>query len=207
MTSRDGAPSTVLFDYGEVLSLPPSPEARAELERLSGAPEADFWAAYWAERRAYDRGCAARDYWDGVAGRLGAAWDSATRHALWATDVGSWLHLAEASAALLDRLAARGTRLALLSNAPHDIAGALRHSPALAPFDRLFFSCDLAACKPEPAVYTHVLTELGTPAADVVFVDDREENVLAAKLLGIDTHHYAGPEGLDAFLTERLGPM
>ncbi|MFC7741861.1 HAD-IA family hydrolase [Nocardiopsis composta] len=68
-----------------------------------------------------------------------------------------------------------------------------------------FFSCDLGACKPEPAVYRHVLEVLGSPPADTVFVDDRKENVLAAAEQGIDAHHYTGFAGLREFLAERLG--
>ncbi len=207
MGSAGASITTVIFDYGEVLSLPPSTEARATLERLAGVPATDFWSVFWDERREYDRGCTAAQYWGRVARRLGADWDPALRQWLWATDVGSWLATSDESAHLLDRLAARGVRLALLSNAPHDIAGALRHSPALASFDSLFFSCDLGICKADPAAYTHFLRELGATPEETVFVDDREENVLAAEQLGIDAHHYCGHSDLEAFLTDRIGPV
>ncbi|WP_156184924.1 HAD family hydrolase [Allosalinactinospora lopnorensis] len=205
--------TTVVFDYGEVISRPQPPEARAELERLAGVPAEDFWTAYWAERPRFDAGAAPAEYWERIARRVGAEWgsetaaDTALKQSLWAVDVGSWLYVSPASCALLDRLAARGVRLALLSNAPHDIAGTLRRSPALASFEGLFFSCDLGVCKPDPAVYTHVLTTLGLTPEETAFVDDREENFLAAKRLGIDAHHYTGTEGLESFLTDRFGAL
>ncbi|MBV2363634.1 HAD family hydrolase [Streptomonospora nanhaiensis] len=195
----------VVFDYGEVISLPPSAEDRTALERLAGGSAEEFWSAYWAERRAYDAGISGDEYWRRVADRLGAAWDSAARQALWAVDVGSWLHVRPESTALLERLADRGVRLALLSNAPFDIAGALRHSPVLARFEELFFSADLGRCKPDPQVYRHILDRLGTPPERTAFVDDREENILAAKELGIVAHHYAGTADLEAFLADLVG--
>ncbi|MFC7330132.1 HAD family hydrolase [Marinactinospora rubrisoli] len=200
-----GRVAAVVFDYGQVISEPPSAEARDRLERLGGVPAADFWSAYWAERPGYDAGGTASGYWQRVADRLGADWDPAHVQRLWAADVAAWLGICRDSAATLRRLATAGVRLALLSNAPHDLAGALRAAPVLEPFDRLFFSCELGICKPDPAVYRHVLADLGTPAEHTLFVDDREENVLAAKRLGIDAHHYAGARELDRFLAGRLG--
>ncbi|MDA0566087.1 HAD family phosphatase [Streptomonospora sp. S1-112] len=196
----------IVFDYGEVISQPPSAEDRTTLERLAGGSAEEFWTAYWAERREYDAGIGGDEYWRRIAARLGADWDAAHRHALWAVDVGSWLHVRPESTAVLERLADRGVRLALLSNAPFDISGALRHSPVLARFEALFFSADLGRCKPEPEVYRHVLDQLGTAPERTAFVDDREENILAAKELGIVAHHYAGTADLESFLTEVLDP-
>lgn len=200
--------STVIFDYGEVISRPQPSWARTEIERLASVPAADFWAAYWAERPRFDAGASPDEFWDRIAQRAGADWDSSTDpgrvQALWATDVGSWLEVSPVSAALLRRLAQCDVRLALLSNAPHDVAGALRHSPLMTPFESLFFSCDLGACKPDPAVYTHVLTTLGVAPEETAFVDDREENVLAAKGLGIDAHHYSDAQELESFLAARF---
>ncbi|GAA4909376.1 HAD family hydrolase [Streptomonospora salina] len=192
----------VVFDYGDVLSLNPPQEDRRRMERLAGVPADDLWSAYWQERRAYDGGITAAEYWTRVAARAGAEWDTATLHGLWALDVGSWLHVREGTARVLGTLGRRGVRTALLSNAPTDIAGALRTAPVMAGFDALYFSAELGVCKPDPAIYEHVLGEMGTAAGRTAFVDDREENVLAAKRLGLTTHHYTGDDGLVSFLAE-----
>ncbi|MEY9210900.1 HAD family phosphatase [Thermobifida halotolerans] len=192
--------TTVIFDYGEVISSPPPTAVRARLEELSAAPPEKFWAAYWDERPAYDSGIGSREYWDRVGDRLGTTWDPAVRQELWATDVGGWLLPDPRTTALVQRLADGPTRLALLSNAPHDIAGALRSSPLLRGFDALFFSCDIGLCKPDPAVYAHVLEALDAVPGQTLFVDDREENVRAAAESGIRTHRYTGAVELAAFL-------
>lgn len=55
-------------------------------------------------------------------------------------------------------------------------------------FDGSFFSCDLRCTKDEPAFFEKVVKELGKEAikpGDVVFWDDDEKNVEAARRVGI----------------------
>ncbi|KAK7992726.1 HAD-like protein [Apiospora saccharicola] len=51
-------------------------------------------------------------------------------------------------------------------------------------FDRVFTSCEAGMCKPELRFYHHVLSAANLIASQTVFVDDKAENVLAAKSLG-----------------------
>lgn len=51
-------------------------------------------------------------------------------------------------------------------------------------FDGVFPSCAAGMCKPELRFYHHVLAAAGLVAGQTVFVDDKAENVLAAKSLG-----------------------
>ncbi len=53
-------------------------------------------------------------------------------------------------------------------------------------FDRIFWSCKLGARKPEPVIYRKVLAETGYPAGNVLFLDDREDNVMAAREVGLN---------------------
>ncbi len=46
-------------------------------------------------------------------------------------------------------------------------------------------SCYLGLRKPEPAIYRRALDILGKPAARVLFIDDREENTMAAADAGM----------------------
>jgi FMN phosphatase YigB (HAD superfamily) len=47
------------------------------------------------------------------------------------------------------------------------------------------FSAEVRIIKPDPAIYEHTLRGLGVPAAEALFLDDREINVEAARSLGI----------------------
>lgn len=197
------ASTTIIFDYGEVLSQPQSPATKRHMEQLSGVGATEFWGAYWSLRRPYDRGQPATEYWQAVAAEVGTQWTPAQRQSLWAADVGGWLNLDPRGVELLDALAAHNTPLVLLSNAPRDLAATLRHSPALASFHTLFFSGELGLAKPDPTIYDHVLQELSIPAEHALFVDDREENIAAADGRGIATHHFTGLDTLTYDLTTR----
>jgi putative hydrolase of the HAD superfamily len=71
-------------------------------------------------------------------------------------------------------------------------------------FDPIVLSCDVGICKPDPAIYAHLLLRLGLPGAQVLFVDDREDNLAAAAELGIRGHLFQEAVGLRTDL-HRLG--
>ena len=65
-----------------------------------------------------------------------------------------------------------------------------------------FVSCLIGHRKPDPAVYTYVLRELGVPAERCIFVDDREINCEAAREAGIAAIRFEGVEPLRSSLRE-----
>jgi putative hydrolase of the HAD superfamily len=176
----------VLFDYGGVIC-EPQPEAdRARLAHASGAPAADFEAAYWRYRLDYDR--AALDvtaYWQRVAADLGRSYTDAEIAELSRVDTASWLTLQPGTVDLITELAAAGQGLALLSNAPADVARAVQDLPLADHFEYLVFSCALRSAKPDPECFRATLALLDAGPGDVVFLDDRADNVAGAAALGI----------------------
>lgn len=56
-------------------------------------------------------------------------------------------------------------------------------------FHHIFLSHELHMSKPEPAIYRHLLQTLGIPAKECLFIDDRPENLEAARKEGIRTYH------------------
>ncbi len=75
--------------------------------------------------------------------------------------------------------------MAVLSNAPVEVARGVEQLPELALFHPRWFSCDLRATKPDPAVYARVLADLGAEGASVTFFDDRPDNVAGALQAGL----------------------
>jgi len=183
----------VLFDYGGVIC-EPQPEAdRARLARASGAPAADFQAAYWRYRLDYDR--AALDvtaYWQRVAADLGRSYTDAEIAELSRLDTASWLTLQPGTVDLITGLAAAGQCLALLSNAPADVARAVQDLPLADHFQHLVFSCALKSAKPDPECFRATLALLDASPGDVVFLDDRADNVAGAAALGIRSVQFTG---------------
>lgn len=52
-------------------------------------------------------------------------------------------------------------------------------------FDHRFYSAELGCAKPDPAFFEAALATLATPAEQVLFIDDHEPNVLAARGCGL----------------------
>ena len=194
---------TVIFDYGEVISLSQSAADRALIARLAGGPADDpgFWGAYYAHRDGLDQGKGGvAAYWRAIAGEIGAEWDEARVHELWAADFRSWLSINPATIEVLADLRAGGTRLALLSNAGPDYGSYFRHGPLGDFFAGVYVSGELGLLKPDAAIFEHVLADLEITAADAVFTDNRASNVAGAQTLGITGHVFTGVQELRAFL-------
>ncbi|MFF4369048.1 HAD family hydrolase [Streptomyces sp. NPDC001594] len=195
-----GTPQTLLFDMFGVIARVQSPEGRARLVAAAGAgvSEAEFWEAYWSLRPPYDSGRVnGPGYWRSVADALGTRFDAQRTVALVAADVASWSAVDEEMVALIGELAASGRTVALLSNIPEELAAHYEHHhPWLAHFRVRGLSCRIGHAKPEAAAYEWCLRRLGVPGDGVLFVDDREENVRAARALGMRGHVFTSARAL-----------
>jgi putative hydrolase of the HAD superfamily len=198
---------TVIFDYGEVISLSQSPADRAVIAGLAGvtgdeAAARRFWAAYGTHRDGLDQGRGGvAAYWRAIAEETGAHWDEARVHQLWAADFRSWLSVNPGTVEVLSDLRAGGTRLALLSNAGPDYGSYFPRGPLGDYFAGCYVSGELGLLKPEPEIFRHVLGDLGISPAEAVFTDNRADNVAGAEAVGITGHVFTGPDELRAFLT------
>ena len=56
-------------------------------------------------------------------------------------------------------------------------------------FQKIYFSFEIGLRKPNAAVFELVLREQNLKAAETLFVDDKQENIEAAKKLGLQTWH------------------
>jgi putative hydrolase of the HAD superfamily len=186
----------VLCDYGEVLSLPQPLSDRLAIEEEAGRSGPEFWSPYWQHRPSYDRGdSAVMDYWSSV---LGLRPERRKLERLIELDVASWLHPNPASLASAARAVERGLRLAILSNAPHEVADAIDDATWAGAFSPRLFSCRLRATKPEEDVYAAALKALDAAPSEITFLDDRPDNVSAARRAGISAHVFTDPTQIDA---------
>jgi epoxide hydrolase-like predicted phosphatase len=69
-------------------------------------------------------------------------------------------------------------------------------------FDVVLDSSEAGVRKPDPSFYTELLRRLDRPAAEVVFIDDFEENLAPAAELGLHTIHFAGLDACRHSLAE-----
>jgi putative hydrolase of the HAD superfamily len=97
------------------------------------------------------------------------------------------------TAAVLERLKARGKRLGLISNADVMEVQAWGESRIAPLFDSAVFSCAVGCAKPEPEIYQLSMRELGTSPAETAFVGDGGSNELeGAKNIGMTAIMIAG---------------
>ena len=70
-------------------------------------------------------------------------------------------------------------------------------------FDVHVLSYEVGAMKPDPAIYRAAAEKVDLPPPEIFFVDDRLENVQAARKAGFDAVHYTTTEILGAALRDR----
>jgi putative hydrolase of the HAD superfamily len=97
-------------------------------------------------------------------------------------------HIMVPTIRILTQLKGVRRRTGLLSNTSidhfefcYDRFGAIRHL-----FDVYVVSYEARSMKPDREIYEVAIEKAGVPAEKIFYTDDREENVVAAKKLGID---------------------
>lgn len=186
-------PGWYVFDYGMVISTAPEPEDWEALEEAAGVDLRHPESSYWVHRLDYDEGkLDSQQYWSLVLGRDVSVGRAAAMDSL---DAIQWSHLNLDTLDVLEMLYDRGANLAVLSNMPASMAGEFASAPWTKYFARLFFSSGIGLTKPQPGVFRHVLDALEADPGQVVFIDDKHENVDTAKALGINAiHHVPGTD-------------
>lgn len=195
--------TSVVFDYGNVLSRPQDRTLVERIEALSGLSPDQLAHRYYEFRPSYDR--AALDdveYWSAVAGDRSLVNDRLVE--LVEADSASWLSLDARMVAWARRLRHSGVATAILSNMPHSVLGSIRrqHRDLLEEFTVTVFSCDVCAVKPEREIYERLLGALDQPPSSVLFLDDRQGNVDAAIELGIHARCFSDVDHLPQLLDD-----
>jgi len=182
----------VLFDYGLVLSGPPDPVAWERLKSLLQVNEVEFHSAYWRHRDAYDRGALnGKTYWTKVSSDLNRSLDQTKLAALLATDVLMWTSPNEEMIAWAVELQRANYKTGILSNIGDAMeSGILARCEWLRAFQHRTFSHRLGLAKPDLAIYQDAAEGLGEDPGNILFIDDREENVLAARAVGMIAIQY-----------------
>lgn len=92
-------------------------------------------------------------------------------------------------------------KVGLLSNNYPVVYEKLQADPRWSRFDAMVFSNLIGLKKPDPASFHALSAAVGVDPKDSIFVDDVEENLVAARALGFSTILYSAHEH-DRFLSE-----
>lgn len=177
----------VVFDYGMVLSGPPFPDAHEELRRITGLSHEVFEQRYWTDRLAYDRGdLTGLAFWQKFVSDAGLGLSAEEIDLLNQWDARMWSTTNPETIAWHHHLKEHGLQTGILSNMGDSVLEVILEKFAwIEDFDVLIWSYQHGMAKPDPAIYKLLLERLGTAPEETLFLDDRLENIEAARLLGI----------------------
>jgi len=177
----------VVFDYGRVLTVEQDSSAVDEMAAICGVPMESFLKGYWDYRLAYDRAdLDVNEYWVNRMKTFGVNLTPEQIAKIVVVDSKSWSRLNPLSVEWVKQLQATGFQLAVLSNMPLDLKNYLvAHLDLFSHFQHLIFSCDVHLVKPEPEIYQRCLNALQLDPQEILFLDDKIENIEAAQKLGI----------------------
>lgn len=105
--------------------------------------------------------------------------------------------------AIVKALQNHGYQTAMLSDVTPYQAEIIRKLGYYALFDPVLLSCEIGVKKPNLEAFKALLQKLQVQAPNVLFIDDRKENVEAAKNLGIDSIQFINSEQLKKELEKR----
>ena len=181
----------VVFDFGGVVTVSPNTD---------DWPIYAYCAKFGVDRAAVHCGWQRyRSLWDGgfipfaelyrrMFADAGAALADKQVDELWELDSGCWIRtLREDTLALMRRLKASGKKLGVLSNMSPEFYERLyvpRCAVLRALLDAEVISGLELLCKPEEPIYRLTERRMGLPPDRLLFLDDTEANVLAARAFG-----------------------
>lgn len=191
--------SAVVFDLGGVLADFGGVGPMRELARID-SDEALWrrWLSCEHVRRFERGGCSAEDF----AAGLVAEWELDIEPSQFLADFSTWLAGPYDGALELVETVRQQAAVACLSNtnAVHWEAGASQW-PLLKAFDRTFLSFQLGLVKPDTEIFERVVSDLGVPAERILFLDDNQINVDAARTVGIRAEQVQGVDQARAAVT------
>jgi putative hydrolase of the HAD superfamily len=185
-----------IFDFGKVLSMPPSEASWQRFAAYYKVPRQEFEATFWALRDSIDSGeNGGRWFYEQIAARLNRPMtpESITQLVEW--DNAHWGEINWPVFELAKRIKARGYRMAILSNIHQELADYLRqHSPLILDgvFDEFTCSCEQRQMKPAAPIYLHCCEQVGVKPAECFFIDDRQVNLDGAAAVGMSGYLFTG---------------
>jgi len=175
--------SIILFDLGNVLVRLDYAAFLRTLGFDHQMTEAELYHLLEDESRAFEMGKAsATEFLDVVNKKLRRSYTFDQFREAWVSILPSAV---PGSRELLERLAGR-YRLMMLSNTNElHFQHTFNMLPVLQRFERFFLSYEIGTLKPDPSIYQYVLEHVDVPAQRILFIDDLEKNIQAAKSVGM----------------------
>lgn len=178
----------VVFDFGGVMTTSTMPMRVIELAEAKGIDWGVFKRGFDAHRLDYDAGrITLAEMYELIWRDAGIVVDAGTNAAFMEADDRSWCYRNERTLAWMKALKSRGYKIGILTNmAPRFAREHFRSAFAdfIAQADAMVISGDEGIVKPQREIYDLLRGRIALPAASLLFVDDLERNVAAARAAG-----------------------
>ena len=186
----------IAFDYGGVIAFFQDKQAMQDMADMAGIDSDMMNRIYWERRSDYDKGLVdGHEFFKNTLADAGVFTDPDTLERLVSRDLKSWSHVNPKTVEFILELKKSGVKLAVLSNIVKEFLEQVKETlPVFSLFDTLIFSCEVNSSKPEEKIYRILLSQLDCKAEEVVFFDDMEVNVQAARDFGIQAFLWKDPE-------------
>ena len=180
------APKAVVFDFGGVMTGEPNRQAVIDfIQESLHLSSAEFEKASRDKRSAVALGKTDEEFWVEFAEKKGVLLPDD-----WSGSFNSVLKNAigvnPEMDALVDQLKASKMTVGMLSNIDKRLAALIAEFGFYTPFEPCLLSCDIGFEKPDPKIYQVLIAEMKLAPEEIIFIDDKEENISAAQAVGID---------------------
>jgi putative hydrolase of the HAD superfamily len=195
----------IIFDYGKVLSLPPTHQQWQRYATFFGVDEPTIQKYYWGLRDDYDRAVTdGPEYWRRVGKLNGRSLRTAEVEQLIQWDNDQWTNVNPEMLSLAREQQAKGVRTAILSNMQREMLKFMRGKfDWLDEFDVQMYSCEEGIVKPEPKIYLECCKRLGIEPANSLFLDDKQKNIDGALRAGLQAILFEGDrEAVERYLAD-----
>ncbi len=202
-TSLIATPQAVVFDFGGVLTGEPNREAVVNfIQNSFHFSKEEFEKVNLEKRQAVKQGKTDEEFWISYAKtkgiKLPSDWGESFRSVMKdAIGVNPQMYI------LVNQLKEQHIPVALLSNIDERLSKLIRDFGLYEPFTPCLLSYEIGIEKPDLKAYEFLLTELNLPAKEVLFIDDRPENIEAAKAAGLDAILFHSEQQLRGELSKR----
>lgn len=185
--------TTILFDYGGVISKSRSKCIARDVHARFGIDRDEFFKIFKKYNSDYEKGLIVNvDYLRTIIREAGL---SCKLHEL-AEVIYSCDILDHKMISLIKKLKRKPLKLALLSNSNPILTEKIRHNKLFHGFEGFFFSDYMGTRKPDLQIFRTAARTLKVQPENCLFVDDREDNIIAAKKAGISTILFESPHDL-----------
>ncbi len=202
---RDSSTEALLFDLGGVVFDIDFERAFSHWATCAGVPVETLKSRYRIDARyeQHERGeIGAAEYFDALRDTLGITIPDEKFAAGWNAI------FEEEPAEVFELFQSLGSRIPIYafsnSNVTHQEFWERKYAKTLGLFRQVFVSCELGLRKPEAAAFRHVAACIGTEPENLLFFDDRAENVDGARDIGMSAVQVRGFAEVRVSVTEFL---